>query len=112
MLVLSVCDCNIDKVVALVGNHENTNCTFARCIEPTFAGCHSHRFILAFKDILKEHADITVIVHGLMHRLSYQIPSAKLRMLTLLLPKMHNDKRWSSMFNMLRPYTQLRFVIP
>lgn len=43
-----------------------------------------------------------------MKKLSYPIPSAKLRRFTHLRPKLKNDTSWSSLFEMLGCYTQIK----
>lgn len=110
--VLSVYGKTIENVVALVGDNENTNRAFGRRVGPTFVGCHSHRFNLAVRDVLADHKALIGKVHDLMRRISFQIPSAKLRRLTPLKPKMGNETRWSSTYEMLERYIRLKSYIP
>lgn len=71
-------------------------------------GYHSHWFNLAMKDITKDHVTRLFKGHTLMGKLSYDIPSAKLRQLTSLRPKLNNQTRWCSTYDMLRRYVEIK----
>lgn len=110
--VLSVFGKTMDNVVALIGDNTSTNKAFARCLGPFFVGCHSHRYNLAMKDILEEYEEVIEKVQAIMKKLSYQIPAAKLRRFTLLKAKQRNVTRWSSTYDMLRRYRELKEFLP
>lgn len=109
---LSIYGKSIENVVAMVGDNENTNKAFARLAGCPFIGCASHRFNLAMKDIISEYRDEITKVNDLMKKLSYQIPAAKLRRFTHLKAKISNETRWSSTYNMLKRYIEIKEYLP
>lgn len=74
-------------------------------------GCHSHRFNLAVSEIMAGYDTVIEHVHFLMKNLSFQIPSAKFRKLTLLRRKLKNNTRWSSTHDMLRLYVDIHHLL-
>lgn len=105
--VLSVFGKSMDNVVAVTGDNCNTNKFMVRRTGPTFVGCHSYRINLFVQDFMQPYADIILKVSQLMRKLSYQIPSAKLRAFTTLNAKMSNATRWSSTYKMLHRLEEL-----
>ena len=110
--ILSLYEKDWSNVVCLVGDNCPTNKAFATKANARFIGCASHRFNLAVKDMLEEYEPLTTQVYFLMKKLKNIIPSAKLRKLTPLRPKCANVTRWSSTYEMLLRYTQLKEFLP
>ncbi|MEM9079038.1 MAG: hypothetical protein AAGC43_18510 [Bacteroidota bacterium] len=109
--VLDLYGKNIDSVVEIVGDNCSTNRCMSRIIGPIFVGCHSHRFNLALKDIISKHQVTVDAVQALMKKLSYQIPTTKLRKLTHLKAIQDNVTRCSYTFKMLKRYMEIREFI-
>lgn len=90
---LLVYNCTINNVVALIWGNEKPYCSFARHIETRFIACHRRHFNLPPKKFFNEYLEITEKVYDLIHRLSYQIASVKLRVLPHQKQKIHSNKR-------------------
>jgi hypothetical protein len=101
-----------NNVVALIGDNCSTNHSFAGKCKTYFIGCASHRFNLAMKSHLEKHEEMLKQVNGIMISLKGLIPSAKLRSHTDLKPHCRNQTRWSSTYQMLNRYTQIRDFLP
>jgi len=110
--VLEVFGRSRNNVAALIGDNANTNRAFARKFGAVFIGCHSHKFNLAMKDMLLEHDNVIEKVNVLMGKLSYSIPAALLRQKTSLCAKRCNTTRWSSTFEMMQRYCNIRHHLP
>ena len=74
-------------------------------------GCASHRFNLAVQEHLKEHEVLVEKIKKLASKLKHGLPAAKLRRHTPLASVTRNQTRWSSTFEMLKRYTQIREYI-
>lgn len=110
--VLKIFGKSWDNVAALVGDNCSTNRCFTRRVGPLFVGCYSHRYNLAMKDVISLSLPEVGHVRELMRKLSYQIPAARLRRLTHLKAKIDNDTRWSSTYEMLKRYIDIKDVLP
>lgn len=96
--------------MALIGDNCATKKPFANCFCTCFVECASHRFNLDFKDLIEGLETAINLVRKLMQKLRNLIPSAKLRKVTRLRPKCGNATRWSSTFEMLARYQELKPV--
>lgn len=77
--VFSAYNRDIDHVVAVVGIDEISNQVYGRCIGPTTVACHSHRYTVAVFVHFDDCQHVIAKVSFLMRRISFQMPSAKLR---------------------------------
>ena len=106
--VLELFGYSFENVVALIGDNCNTNKSIANKLSLPLIGCASHRFNLAVQDILSEHETLLFKVHALMKKLRTPLMAARLAKQTPLNAKTQNVTRWSSSFDMLRRYNELR----
>lgn len=86
--VLNVFGKSRRNVVALIGDNCSVNKAFARRFGISFIGCASHRFNLALVEFLEDYSEIVGSVTSLMKTLRNLIPSARLRKLTPLHPRL------------------------
>lgn len=103
----------MSSIVALIGDNAPTNKALAKRLGPPksgcgLIGCHSHRFIIAMQEFLSSHSTLIDVVHYIMRKLSSLIPSARLRQLSTLKPKLNFVTSWSSTFEMLNRFEKLR----
>lgn len=103
---------SVDNVVALIGDNCATNRSLSRLFECGFVGCASHRFNLAVKDLMSDKSDIINNVRELMKKLRNPKRRAQLRNYTNLSPLVCNDTRWSSTYEMLRRYIEVKEHLP
>lgn len=101
-----------ENVACLIGDNCSTNRSIARKMKKSFVGCASHRFNLAVKDYLKTYENILSKVNELMKKLKKLVPSAKLAKFTKLRAKTRNCTRWSSCFEMLKRYKEIKNFLP
>ena len=106
--VLELFGYSFENVVALICDNCNTNKSIANKLSVPLIGCASHRFNLAVQDILSEHETLLFKVHALMKKLRTPLMAARLAKQTPLNAKTQNVTRWSSSFDMLRRYNELR----
>lgn len=99
---------SMECIVAIIGDNCNTNRALGRHFNAHFVGCYSHRFNLAVKDVLTNNTLTIEKVQKIMKKLSCQLPAAKLRRFTHLKAKQNNVTRWSSTYDMLKRYVELR----
>jgi len=109
--VLNLYGKSMSNVAAIVGDNCNTNRALAKLCMVGFVGCASHRYNLAYKDLLTPQKDIIEKVSKVMKKFGNPIPAAKLRKLTTIKPKLHVVTRWSSTVDMMRRYAELRDYI-
>lgn len=96
------------NVVALVKNNCSVNQIIRNKMRIQLLRSVSHRFQLTVKVIIAAD-DVTVLeVNQVMTKSCMFLVSAKLRRLTLLRPRVRNDTQWSSTFETLMRYKQLR----
>ena len=96
------------NVVCLVGDNMNTNKSIANILGRPLIGCASHRLNLAVKDVLNEEEELLQKIHTIMIKLRGLLLGAKLKKLTNLTPKLRNVTRWSSSYQMVQRYVELR----
>lgn len=106
--VLSVFNKSWSNVACLIGDNCNTNKALSRAASTPMIGCASHRFNLAVQDILLEDQDIIEKVNAVMLKLKTLTLAAKLFKLSGLRAKTKNTTRWSSVFEMLMRYEELK----
>lgn len=110
--VLGIYGKGVANVVALIGDNCATNRSLSRLFSCSFVGCASHRFNLAVKDLLLPHKDIILKVAEMMKKLRAPLKRAILRKFTDLTPIVCNVTRWSSTYDMLKRFLELRDVLP
>ena len=71
-------------------------------------GCASHRFALAVNEFIVDYEPVLGNINSLMHKLRTKLLSVKLRKFSNLLPVIRNVTRWSSTFQMIVRYEELR----
>lgn len=97
----------MSSVIALIGDNCNVNQSVSNKLNIPLIGCSSHRLQLPVNDVLREHKTILKQVHVLMVKLRTPLISAKLRRVTHLKPKLRNDTRWSSKYQMIKKHVEL-----
>lgn len=100
------------NVVCLIGDNASTNKALSNKAKIPFIGCGSHRMNLAMKIVLQSFEPILAKINCIMVKLRGLILAAKLRKLTYLKAKVRNATRWSSTFEMVVRYTQIREFLP
>lgn len=106
--VLGVYGRNINNVTAMIGDNCKTNKSFVDKTGRGFIGCASHRFNLAVKDLIAEHEPAITKVHELMKKLHTPNIAGKLLKVTHLKPKSYIKTRWSSTYEMLQRFLDLK----
>lgn len=99
----------LKNVCVLSADNCETNRSISRKTNIPLVGCSSHKFNLAVKHHLEspEHRGAIKAVHDLMVELRKLKNAAKLRKLGVQAPKLENETRWSSTFNMLKRYFEI-----
>ena len=94
-----------------IADNENLNRAIANQLQIPMIGCYSHRLNLAVEVFLQHYEEVLSLVHSLMVKLWTLRNSAKLRRVTELRPIQRNVTRWSSTFEMLKRFTELKEFI-
>lgn len=114
--VLNVYGKTLDNFVSAIGDNCNTNRKLATYLDCLFIGCANHRFSLAVGDYIDGHESETKAVidsiHALMKKLRTLNLSAKLFAHAKLKGQLNNVTRWSSTFNMLQRFAEIRQYLP
>ena len=87
---------------------EITNRTLSDLLDVAMTGCVSHRFNLAVKNYLKDYGITLQKTHELMKKLKNLKKALYLRRFTTLVPITRNKTRWSSTFNMLEGFFEIK----
>ena len=95
----------------LVCDNENTNRALSDLLDVPMIGCVSHRFNLAVKNYLKDYEITLQKIHELMKNLKILKKAAYLRRFTTLVPITRNKTRWSSTFDMLKRFFEIKRFI-
>lgn len=106
--VLEMYGKDLSNVAFLAGDNCATNLKLADLIHVPFIGCVSHRFNLAMQTFLSNSASILQKVEDVMSKLRTIKKAALLRRFTLLCPVLRNVTRWSSTFEMISRYFELK----
>ena len=108
-IVVNVYKKQLSNVNHLICDNENLNKAVARLLNVPMIGCASHRLNLGVKHcILSPYDDILDSVQKIMLKLSNVKKSAELRRKTTLRPIIRNVTRWSSTYEMVTRYTELK----
>ena len=110
--VLSLYGKTTENFICVVADNNATNKLLASSMGASFIGCASHRFNLAMKDMIANYEEHIEKVQIIMKKLRSLIPAAKLRKHTKLTAVVRHQIRWSSTFQMLVRYQELREYIP
>jgi hypothetical protein len=101
----------LSNLVYLVGDNAPVNTCLADLLEVPFIGCASHRFNLACKTYLEEYEETLSKISRLMFTLRNVKQAGKLRTKTKLSAVPRNDTRWSSTFQMLKRFFEIKDFI-
>ena len=85
-------------------NNCETNRSISRKTGIPLLGCCSHKLNLGVKRFLENYSTLIDCVHKLMVELRTLKNAAQLRHMGALPPKLDNDTRWSSIYEMLKRY--------
>ncbi|KAG2923797.1 hypothetical protein PC114_g4697 [Phytophthora cactorum] len=97
-----------ESMLFMVGDNCSVNQYIGRRIGAIpLIGCARHRFNFAMNDFLAPDKPLLTRVHAVMKRLTTIKCRAMLRKLTHLAPVMRNATRWSSVYAMVKRYTEL-----
>lgn len=102
---------SLSNVVAIFGDNFNSNKCFSKLAHKLFAGCASHLFNLAVRNIILCEMVSVDAVKKIMKNLSNFIPSAKWQHHTHLRAKCHNVTRWSSTYKILKRFQKMRLFL-
>ena len=97
---------------ALGGDNVSVNHSIAVKTGITLVGCASHRLNLAVNDLLSKGEILLNNINRLMIKLRGLCLSALLRKVTPLRPKLRNATRWSSSYEQLVRYKELKEFLP
>jgi hypothetical protein len=106
--VLEVYKKSVDDVKFLVGDNASVNKKLSDLLGVPFVGCASHRFNLACQKYLEPHEVVLKQINSLMGVLRNIKQAGKLRKKTHLEPVKRNVTRWSSTFEMVTRFFELR----
>jgi hypothetical protein len=109
--VLELYGKGLTNLIYLVGDNAPVNTCLSDLLEVPFIGCASHRFNLACKKYLKEYEESLSKISRLMVTLRNVKQAGKLRTKTKLSPVLRNDTRWSSTYQMLKRFFELKDFI-
>ena len=109
--VLELFKRGIHDLLFLVGDNAPVNKSLANLLGVPFIGCASHRFNLACKMYLVPFESSLSKINDLMKTLGNIKQAAKLRKSTDLEPIKRNVTRWSSTFQMLRRFFEIKSSI-
>lgn len=101
-----------NNVVCLIGDNCPVNKSFANKVNRPLIGCASHRLNLAVQKSMDGIEGILMKVNGLMKKLGNLVAQAKLSKFTHLKPVVRNATRWSSTYEMVKRYQELKRFLP
>lgn len=110
--VLELYNKSWENVSVIVGDNVSVNRSISTKTGIPMIGCASHRFNLAVRDYLSSEEHILTKINEIMVKLKSLLIGARLRQFTPLRPKLRNVTRWSSTFEMLSRYRELRDFLP
>ena len=102
---------NFSNIACIIGDNCSVNQSLARKCKCYLVGCASHRLNLGVQQFLGSYSDVIDGVRQIMISLRTIKNRAALRKKTPLSPILDNATRWSSKFEMLKRYVQLRDYI-
>lgn len=85
--------------------------SLAKKLKVGFVWWSSHRFNLAVTELLKNHQDTISLVRYIMHKMKYGINAARLRKKMPLGEIGDQTTRWSSCYNMLKIFNEIKYFI-
>ena len=109
--VLELYGKGLSSLAYLVGDNAPVNTCLSDLLEVPFIGCASHRFNLACKKYLEEYEESLSKISRLMVTLRNVKQAGKLRTKTKLSAVLRNDTRWSSTFQMLERFFEIKDFI-
>ena len=104
---------NMSNVVCLICDNCETNKALARLCRIPMIGCASHRFNLAVKEYIltSSNSENLSKINVLIGKLKGIKLGAKLRQFTTFRPKQQNVTRWSSSYEMVSRYLELKQIL-
>lgn len=109
--VLSVYNKNLENVVAITGDNAEVNKSIANLCKMPLIGCASHKFNLAVSAYLNNQEVLLDKINMLMGKLKSLKLAGRLREKTPLQPLQRNKTRWSSTYDMIERYIQLKPIL-
>ncbi|CAI9729023.1 XP_014786661.1PREDICTED: uncharacterized protein LOC106880990 [Octopus vulgaris] len=106
--VLSVYNKNSENVVAITGDNTGVNKSIANLCRIPLIGCASHKFNLAVSAYLDKQEVLLDIINMLLSKLKSLKLAGKLREKTPLQTIQRNKTLWSSNYDMIERYIQLK----
>jgi hypothetical protein len=99
---------NFSNLIFMVGDNAPVNKSLADLLGVPFIGCASHRFNLACKRYLDPFETTLTKINDLMKTLSNIKQAGKLRKKTDLEPVKRNVTRWSSTYEMVKRFFEIK----
>jgi hypothetical protein len=109
--VLELYGKGLANLVYLVGDNAPVNTCLSDLLEVPFIGCASHRFDMACKKYLEDYEESLSKISCLMGTLRNVKQAGKLRTKKKLSAVLRNDTRWSSTFQMLKRFLEIKDFI-
>lgn len=106
--ILELYEKSWDKVICIIGYNISVNRAISTKTRVRLIGCASHRFNPAVRDYLSDDKYLLTKVNELIVKLRTLLLGARLRRFTPIQPKLRNATRWSSNFEMISRYCELR----
>ncbi|XP_036367828.1 uncharacterized protein LOC118767407 [Octopus sinensis] len=106
--VLSVYNKNLENVVAITGDNTEVNKSIANLCRIPLIGCAFHKFNLAVSAYLDKQEVLLNKINTLMGKLKSLKLAGKLREKTPLQPIQRNKTRWTTTYDMIERYIQLK----
>ncbi|RHZ39684.1 hypothetical protein DYB31_014553 [Aphanomyces astaci] len=99
---------DLGSITFVVGDNCSVNQAMARELDVPLVGCASHRLNLAVRKWMERHEHVLDRIHAIMLRARTVKNRAALRALTHLAPRLRNDTRWSSSYEMVHRFFEIK----
>lgn len=103
---------SLENVMFFCGDNCSVNLKLSDDTGIPIIGCASHRLSLAVKEFLVAHENVLSKINQLMGKLKNLKMAARLREKTPLKAKKRNLTRWSSTFEMVKRYIEIKDFLP
>ncbi|RHY24224.1 hypothetical protein DYB25_009153 [Aphanomyces astaci] len=99
---------DLGSITFVVGDNCSVNQAMARELDVPLVGCASHRLNLAVRKWMERHEHVLDRIQAIMIRARTVKNRAALRALTHLAPRLRNDTRWSSSYEMVHRFFEIK----
>ena len=107
--VLELFGKSVDFIVAIIGDNNEVKKLLSRLLNKPLIGCASHKFALTIINFLLPYEAAIATINDLMGKLKGKKLGGKLRSSGCqLAPQQMNITRWSSTFNMVKRYMEMK----